>query len=341
MLKNIGELRAVLANSQDRSADAPTVAYADADEDGIYLLHSAVETVGMPNIRFETSLGNPRSNEEWSDRIGGADGLLLGWRLPRAFLERTSNGPNLKVISFLGTGVADHVDLGVAVSRGITVLNATHYADVAVAEHALALLLAAVRGITHLDKSIRSGEWPEFTSWQLSGRRLGIIGLGSIGRAMARLGASVGMEIVGWNRSAESGVTEQYGIRLLSLRDLMASSDAVSVHVALTEQTEKLIDGEMLSLMKPGSVLVNTARGKIVDEGALGMALAAGKLRAAGCDVFSEEPVAPSNSLLTSDRTVLTPHVAYNTEDASKELFVQGVQNLITFFQKNHLELRT
>jgi D-3-phosphoglycerate dehydrogenase len=238
------------------------------------------------------------------------------------------------MISYLGTGASDHVDLDVASRRNVTVTNVTGYGDDAVAEHAAALLFAALRSVPRLDAAMRSGEWPQAGAWQLRGSRLGVVGLGGIGRRMAAIGAGLGMDVVAWNRSAETGNTEAHGIRLLPLDELLSTSDAVSLHVPLNADTRGLLDARRLGLMKPDSILVNTARGAVVDEEALIRVLDAGGIRAAALDVFDQEPINPDNPLLRHDRTVVTPHVAFNTGEAARELFVRALRNVVDHFAR-------
>lgn len=311
------------------AAPKPIIIMPDGDADSVRLLEAALTEVDASSLEIRSVIGVPQTDEQWIERIALADGILLGWGMPSAALTAA---PKLRVISFLGTGVNDHVDLELARERGIVVTNVAGYGDDAVAEHALALLLASVRDIPRLDRSMRAGVWVPRSTWQLRGRRLGVVGLGGIGQRMAELGAAIGMEVVGWNRSAETGKTEHNGITLMPLEELMATSDAVSLHLPLTPGTTGLIDDRLLQRMKPDSVLVNTARGAVVDEAALLRVLNAGHIRAAALDVFHEEPLAADNPLRRHERTVLTPHVGFNTEDAARQLFVLAVENLVRHF---------
>ena len=312
------------------SGSGPLVVFPDADEDSLKLLEDALTLTGIGNLRVRVHVGVPASETEWLHRVHDADALLLDWRLPDAVLERA---PTLKLVSFLGTGAGDQVNLDLADARNITVCNARGYGDVAVAEHTLALLLATVRQVARLDREVRSGSWPVSTGWQLRGRRLGVVGLGGIGRSVAELGRAVGMRVQGWTRNVAAGETERYGVPLVSLEDLMQTSDAVTLHLALTPDTDGLIDRRLLGLMGPNAVLINTARGALVDETALTDALHAGRIRGAGLDVFTHEPLPDNDALRSTDRAVLTPHVGFSTEEAGRELIVQGLENLVGFFR--------
>lgn len=318
-----------MASTHSASSPRPLVVFPDADVEGLDLLDYALTVVDASGIDIRHHLGVPQSDEEWIARVAPADGMLLGWKLPNAALKHAER---LRIISYLGTGASDHVDLDAAAAQGIAVSNVTGYGDDAVAEHATALLFAALRDVPRLDAAMRSGGWPQAGAWQLRGSRLGVVGLGGIGRRMAAIGAGLGMEVVAWNRSAEAGGTEAHGIRLLPLDELLSTSDAVSLHVALNADTKGLLDARRLGLMKPESILVNTARGAVVDEAALIRVLDAGGIRAAALDVFDQEPIDPNSPLLQHDRTVVTPHVAFNTGEAARELFVRGLRNVVDHF---------
>lgn len=313
----------------DARTSKPLIIFPDADQEGLDLLEEALTIVDASCLEIQSHLDVPQNDDEWSERVAPADGILLGWRLPSGALK---NAKNLKVISYLGTGASDHVDLDIAEEQGVTVMNVVGYGDSAVAEHATALLFSAVRNVPELDRAVRAGEWPSHGTWQLRGRRLGVVGLGGVGRRMAAIGKAIGMDVVAWNRSAEQGHTEDDGLSLLPLDELLATSDAVSLHVPLNSDTRGMIDERRLRLMKKDAVLVNTARGAVVDEEALARVLTEGHLRAAATDVFGQEPINTDNPLLSAPRVILTPHVAFNTHEASLRLFQMALQNLVEHF---------
>lgn len=307
----------------------PLIVFPDADPEGVALLEEALETIDASSITITSHLGVPESDAAWIERIEPADGILLGWQLPSAALKAADK---LKAISFLGTGASDHIDLSVALDQGVHVMNVSGYGDDAVAEHATALMFAAARNVASLDRCMRAGEWPSAEGLQLRGRRLGVVGLGGIGRRMVEIGRGLGMDVVAWNRSAETGNTESHGVPLLPLDELLATSDVVSLHVALNEDTTGMIDGRRLRLMKPDAILINTARGAVIDETELVRVLDDGHLRVAALDVFSAEPAPADHPLRNHERTIVTPHVAFNTHDASLRLFQMAVQNLVDHF---------
>ena len=246
---------------------------------------------------------------------GRAGVMLLGTRVSAVALAAL---PELRVISFLSTGVGSWVDLDAAAARGVVVRSVRGYADRAVAEHALGLILAALRHVARGDRALRRGAWAPTQGGELAGRRLAVIGLGGIGRALAGMGAALGCEMVGWNRSPTDAVP------LLPLDECLATADVVSLHLALTAETRGLIDRRRIGLLRPGAVLVNTARGALLDEAALVARLRRGDL-AAGLDVFADEPLPPGHPLLELDTVTLTPHSAWNTEAAGGRLLRAGL----------------
>ncbi len=185
------------------------------------------------------------------------------------------------------------------------------------ADTAFALMLAAGRRLAEADRFVRAGKWRKDRAWSpdffvgkdVSGATLGLIGLGEIGQAVARRAAGFGMDVLAWNRTPRTVP----GVQSVSLEELLRRSDFVSVHVALNEETRNLVSKECIAMMKPGAVLVNTARGGIVDEQALADALDSGAVYAAGIDVFSQEPVTQDNPLLAHERVVLAPHIGSAT----------------------------
>ena len=314
----------------------PLIVVPDGDPDTNALIRQALAQSDHANFEVEWHDDVPRSTEEWLRRTANADAIILSWGLPTEVLRRSER---LKVVSFCGTGVSDHVDLDVAAQNGITVLPVRGYGDNAVAEHALGLLFSVLMRVPEADRAVRSGEWrddPHWDShwmprWELKGKRVGVVGLGGIGRRFAELAAACGMEVVAWSRG-DLGVDASSGIRLLSLSELFATSDVVSLHLALNDETRLLVDGDLLRSMKQDAVLINTARAGLVDTAALAAVLEEGRILGAGVDVFDTEPAEASNPLLSSGRTVLTPHSAFNTHEASAELMRLAVKNVVDHF---------
>jgi len=247
--------------------------------------------------------------------VAAADGLvcLLTDRIDAALIDAA---PRLRFVSSVSVGL-DHVDLAAATARGIPVGHTPGVLVDATADTAFALLLAAARRVAEADAWVRKGHWRPENAWSpdfflgrdLAGATLGLVGLGAIGRAVARRAAAFGMRVVGWNRSPR----EVPGVEPLSLAAVLAASDFVSVHVALTPETRGLLDAERLAQMRRGAILINTARGGIVDEAALAEALASGRLGGAGLDVYEREPLPADSPLLSAPNTVLAPHIGSAT----------------------------
>jgi D-3-phosphoglycerate dehydrogenase / 2-oxoglutarate reductase len=233
--------------------------------------------------------------------------------------------PSLKCIVFLGTGAASFIDLAAAERLGIRVRTYGGYGDQSVAEHALALMFAAGRGIARMDREIRAGQFEPQNGIEFAGKTLGVVGTGGIGKAMVRLGAGVGMRVLAWNRS---GVPDELPAQATELDDLLAQADVVSIHLALNEGTRGLIDRRRLHLLKPGAIFINTARGAIVDETALIEALQAQRIAHAGLDVFTTEPLAADHPLARLPNVTLTAHAAFATREASERLLRTALEIL-------------
>lgn len=303
----------------------PSLAFPDASPADEALVSVALSSVGLTEVDIAIAHGVPGDADEWVARIGDAEGILLGWRIPADALRRL---PRLRCISFLGTGAADHVDLELADELGITVRTVRGYGDDAVAEHALALLLSAARRIPQLDSAMHAGRWEPVAGVQLSGKTLGVVGLGGIGSRLAEIARGIGMHVVGWNRSVAQGPAEHDPIPRLDLPELFTVSDAVSLHLALTSETAGLIDADLVDGMKPGAIIVNTARAGILDGDAVLRRVQRGEIVAA-LDVFDPEPLPTDDPWRTARGAVLTPHVAFDTPEASQALFSRAVANLV------------
>jgi D-3-phosphoglycerate dehydrogenase len=227
----------------------------------------------------------------------------------------------LKHIVFLGTGAASYMDIAALQARGVTVHTIKGYGDTAVAEHAIALMWAACRDVARMDRDIRAGTWDQREGVQLYGKVLGVIGLGGIGREVARIGRGIGMEIIAWNRTAHADAP----VPLVPIDELLARSDVVSMNLVLADETRNFLDEERIARMKPGAILVNTARGALVDEDALVEALATGAIRHAGLDVFHAEPLEPDHPLARLPNVTLSAHSAFRTQEASETLLRRAI----------------
>jgi len=260
--------------------------------------------------------------------VARADGLLclLTERIDGELLARA---PRLRVISSCSVGL-DHVDLAAATARHIPVGHTPGVLTDTTAELAIALLLNAARRVTEADRFVRAGQWREWSpdlllGRDLAGSTLGVIGLGAIGRAVSARAHGLGMRVLGWNRTPRP-VPD---VELVPLPELLAAADFVSVHVALAPGTAGLLDAAALARMRPGAVLVNVARGGIVDETALAAALASGRLGAAALDVFATEPLPPTSPLLAAPNLVLTPHIGSASVRTRVRMADLAVDNLL------------
>jgi len=225
----------------------------------------------------------------------------------------------LKHIVFLGTGAASYMNVAELNARGVTVHTIKGYGDTAVAEHAIALMLAASRDVAAMDRDIRSGTWTTREGVQLRDKTLGIIGLGGIGREVLRLGRGLGMEVIAWNRSKHQGAP------LIELDDLLTRADVISLHLSLNDETRGFIGAAQFARMKPGVIFVNTARAGLVDETAFIAALRSGRIRHAGLDVFHTEPLKFDHPLASMGNVTLTAHAAFRTLEASMTLLRRAI----------------
>ena len=226
---------------------------------------------------------------------------------------------SLRHIVFLGTGAASYMDVGELKELGVTVHTIKGYGDTAVAEHTIALMMACCRDIARMDRDIRRGIWAPQEGVQLRGKTLGIIGLGGIGQEVARIAQGIGMRVIGWNRTPRPDAT------LADLDTLLTSSDVISLNLTLNDETRGFLDAKRMARLKPGVILVNTARGALVDEAALLAALQNGQIRHAGLDVFHAEPLKPDHPLAQLDNVTLSAHAAFRTLEASMTLLRRAI----------------
>ena len=230
--------------------------------------------------------------------------------------ELVAQCSRLKHIVFLGTGAASYMNVDELKGRGVTVHTIKGYGDTAVAEHSIALLLAASRDIARMDREVRAGTWTPQEGAQLKGKTLGVIGLGGIGREVARIAKGIGMEVIAYNRTRHADTN----VPLVDIDTLLSRADVVSLHLTLADETRGFLSATRIARMKPGVILVNTARGALVDEAALIAALQSGHIRHAGLDVFHAEPLQADHPLARMPNVTLTSHAAFRTLEASMTL---------------------
>jgi phosphoglycerate dehydrogenase-like enzyme len=265
---------------------------------------------------------------EWIDRARGATGFLLGEPLPRGVLAAC---PEVRVLSCASTGIDGMVPADEVAAAGALVCNVPHYGDGAIAEHALALALNLARGVSRGDREVRAGRWEPRAGVELQGKALGVLGLGGIGLRMLAIGEALGMETLAWSRNGPGERLAGLGAEGVGLEELFQRSDLISLHLPLADATAGIVSAELLARVKPGAILVNTARAGLIDEAALIDALDDGRLRGAGLDVFDEEPLPADSPLRARADVVLTPHVAYYTPEAARALYGIAIDNLIAF----------
>ena len=223
---------------------------------------------------------------------------------------------DLRHVIFLGTGARSYMDPESLAALGIEVHTIKGYGDVAVAEHAVALMWAAARGLARMDRGMREGQWLRTEGMQLRGKTLGLLGYGGIAAEVAQIAYGIGMEVLAWNRTPRTAE----GVEFVPVEELLARSHVLSVHLLLTDETRGFLDAARIAALRPGAILVNTARGAVVDEAAMVQALRTGHLAHAGLDVFDEEPLPPGHVLTTLDNVTLSAHSAFRTPEASETL---------------------
>lgn len=233
------------------------------------------------------------------------------------------NAKSLKVVSRCGSGL-DSVDLAAAKRHGISVFNTPEAPAQAVAELAMGMILAALRRICEIDRLLRAGEWPRMQGGLLAAQTVGIVGLGRVGKRVATLCQAFGAQVIAHDSYVEQSLP---GVKLTALPALLAEADVVSLHLTYDAQTHHLLNAEAFSRMKPGAVVVNTARGGLVDEAALAEALNAGRLGAAALDVFEQEPY--HGPLLQCDKIILTSHVGSLARESRQRMEIEAAENLL------------
>ena len=223
---------------------------------------------------------------------------------------------SLKHIIFLGTGARSYMHPEELAAIGITVHTIKGYGDTAVAEHSIALMWAAARGLAQMDAGMRAGNWIRSEGMELTGKTLGLVGFGGIAAEVARIAGGSGMRVLAWNRSPKTAP----GVTFVDLDTLLAQSQVLSVHLLLNDQTRGFLSAERLGKLRPGAILVNTARAAVVDEAAMIAALRSGRLRHAALDVFNTEPLPAGHVLTTLPNVTLSAHSAFRTPEASDKL---------------------
>src|SRR5262249_20712725 len=227
----------------------------------------------------------------------------------------------LNHIVFLGTGASSYMDVPALAARGVTVHTIKGYGDRAVAEHTIALMFACARELARMDRAVRAGTWGPLEGLQLQGKTLGVIGVGGIGAEVARIAQGIGMEVIAWNRTPRP----EAPVPLVALDALLARADVISLNLALTDDTRGIIDGRRIARMKRGVIVVNTARGALIEEQALIEGLHSGQIGRAGLDVFHAEPLMPDHPLAQLENVTVSSHAAFRTLEASMTLMRRAI----------------
>jgi D-3-phosphoglycerate dehydrogenase / 2-oxoglutarate reductase len=262
------------------------------------------------------------------EALAGAEALLVR-SATRVDAEALASAPRLKVIARAGVGL-DNVDVPAATERGVMVVNAPTSNIVSAAEHAVALLLAVARRIPAADASLRGGQWKRssFGGVELSGKTVGVVGLGKIGQLVAQRLAAFGTTLIAYDPYVARGRAAQLGIELVDLDELLSRADAISIHLPKTSETLGLIGADQLAKVKPGVLIVNAARGGLVDEQALAEAIRNGQVGGAGIDVFGTEPCTAS-PLFELPQVVVTPHLGASTTEAQDRAGTDVAQSVL------------
>lgn len=279
-------------------------------------IHRAYEgTAGVARLRARADVRIFTGPFEHPDALAGFDALVANrerTRFTRALLEQL---PDLRIIAQTGNH-AYHINLDAANARGVIVGKATGGFSYGAAELAFALAMALMRQIPASDRALKRGEWQTSLTYVLHGKTLGIVGLGHVGRHVAKIANAFEMHVLAWGPRLTDAAAQAAGAERRDLDDLLSASDVVSVHATLAPESRGLLDARRLGLMKPTAYLINTARGPIVEEAALVAALTEQRLAGAGLDVFDEEPLPAGHPLAQLPNVMLTPHIGWPTDEA-------------------------
>ena len=285
--------------------------FVDANE-SLAVIFERLEKPGDPKVWINR---NPDiKSDQYPEVLDGAEIAIVDHTALPTDVARKCAG--LKHVVFLGTGARSYMNPEELSQLGISVHLIKGYGDTAVAESAIALMWASARVIAQMDREMRAGNWLRENAMQLTGKTLGLIGFGGIAAEVARIALGSGMKVIAWNRTAK----KHPGVEFVGLDKLLADSHVVSLHLLLNDDTKGFITRERIAAMRPGVILVNTARGAIVDEAAMIDALKSGHIHHAGLDVFNIEPLPGDHPLTKLPNVTLSAHSAFRTPEASENL---------------------
>lgn len=300
------------------------VVITDYEYESLRWEEEAVTQAGAEFVRCQC-----RTEQELIQATKDADALLVQYaRITSRVME---NMQKCRAIVRYGVGL-DCIDLEAATEHGIMVANIPDYGLEDIADHAIALMLTIARKITQLNQHVHQGLWDYKLAkplFRLRGKTLGLVGFGRIARMVADKARAFGMQVIAYDPYITPDIAESYQVKLVDWETVLSSADVLSLHIPVTEQTVNLINDEALAKMKDNCILVNTARGALVDENALIKALQRGKIAGAGLDVSKKEPIDPANELLALPNVVITPHSAWYTEEAQQSLQQQAAQEIV------------
>ncbi len=267
--------------------------------------------------------------------VGDIDALICGEDAVTARVIAAA--PRLKVISKFGVGV-DKIAIGAATARRIPVCNTPGANSESVADMAFCLLLGIARRLPYCDGEVRRGAWQPIIGCEIYGKTMGIMGLGKIGKAVARRAKGFGMKVLAFDAYPDEAFAAKEGVTLVDMATVLREADFVSLHIPSSQDNKAIIGAEQLAMMKPSAFLINTARGDIVDEDALYLALTTGRLAGAAVDVFAKEPPDSASPLLSLDNIVVAPHVAAHTVEAINNMGIMSARNAVAILNNGQTE---
>lgn len=277
-------------------------------------------------------LDRPQSMKEQMQRVEGAHVILNTRGAIKWFAPALQELPDLRLIATCSIGV-DSIDVEAARARGVAVANQPGRTAPVVAEHIIALMFAAAKRVAFQTGELKAGRWTLKQNVMLAGKTLGVIGTGNVGREVARVANLLGMRCLAWTFNPSPKRARELGVEFVAFDELLRKSDAISLHVRLSDESRHIIGARELALMKPGALLINAGRGDLVDTAALIDALQSEHLAGAGLDVFEQEPLPPDHPILACEQVVLTPHLADQTPEGIELLNEGIVSNVIAFIE--------
>jgi D-3-phosphoglycerate dehydrogenase len=292
--------------------------FVDANE-SLAVIFERLTKKGDPDVRIHRD--PDITPEQYPEVLGGAAVAIVDHTALPTEIAKKCTG--LKHVVFLGTGARSYMNPEELAELGITVHLIKGYGDTAVAECAIALMWAGARGLAQMDREMRAGNWLRDDGMQLTGKTLGLIGFGGIAAEVARIALGSGLRVIAWNRTPKKSPK----VAFVELDELLTESDVISLHLLLNDETRGLVSRACIEAMKPGVILVNTARGALVDEGAMIEALNSGHIRHAGLDVFNIEPLPADHALTKLPNVTLSAHSAFRTPEASENLIEAALQH--------------